>query len=181
MTVFHTLPTLKTERLLLRKLQVSDAEALFDYASDPKVARWTTWDPHESLDDSKAFLSSVIEAYQNNKPSPWGVILKENALLIGTTGFCSYHPKHRRAEVGYALSLKHWGCGYATEALKAVVDFGFSEMKLNKIEGYCRINNTASARVMEKVNMHLEGILRQHIYVKGVFHDMKMYSLIKSE
>ncbi len=179
--MFHNLPTIRTERLQLRRLRADDAEAVFAYASDPEVARWTTWDPHESLDDSKAFISSVIEAYKNNKPSPWGVVLKDTGLLIGTCGFCAYHPKHQRAEDGYALSREYWGCGYATEALKAVIDFEFREMELNKIEGYCRINNTASARVMEKVNMHLEGILRQHIYVKGVFHDMKMYSLIKSE
>jgi ribosomal-protein-alanine N-acetyltransferase len=88
---------------------------------------------------------------------------------------------HSRAEIGYALSRRYWGEGYMSEAVNAVIEFGFREMLLNRIMARCEVNNIASARVMEKVGMQLEGILRQHLFVKGRYWDLKIYSILREE
>lgn len=178
---FSNLPTLETERLLLRDLTLEDAEDLFEYASDPDVSRYNIWSVHKSLEDSKRFLSTVMEQYKNHELADWGIIHKADKKLIGTCGLASWIQDQRRAEIGYVLSKKYWGKGYMLEAVHPVIAFGFQMMKLNRIEGRCILLNTASARVMEKVGMKFEGVLRQHLFTKGSFYDVKMYSILKEE
>lgn len=184
MTIKNTLdnlPILETERLLLRSLSLDDAEDLFEYASDPDVSRYNTWTVHKSLDDSKRFLNAIVERYKNHELAGWGIVHKTDKKLIGTCGLSSWIQDQRRAEIGYALSRKYWGKGYMPEAVRPVIAFGFRMMKLNRIEGKCIILNTASARVMEKVGMKFEGVLRQHLFTKGSFYDVKMYSILREE
>ena len=177
--VFGDPPVLETDRLLLRKTSLSDAEDLFEYASDPEVARHTTWQAHESIEDTKGFLDSVMDQYRNRQVAPWGVIHKEDKRLIGTCGFVYWDLHNSRAEIAYALSRKYWGKGYMTEAVREVIAFGFGTMELNRIEARCKIENIASARVMEKVGMKFEGVLRQHMFAKGTYHDLKVYSILR--
>ncbi len=179
--VFGNLPSLETERLLLRKLRLEDAGDLFEYASDPEVSRYTTWEAHKTIDDSRAILSQWMDLYATGQVAPWGVVHKGDAKLIGTCGFVSWAPRHARAEVAYALSRKYWNKGYTTEAVRAVIAFGYNTMRLNRIEARCEIPNVGSARVMEKVGMKFEGVLRQQLFVKGVYVDLKMYSILRAE
>jgi ribosomal-protein-alanine N-acetyltransferase len=179
--VFGDLQSLETERLLLRKLSLEDAGDLFAYASDPEVARYTTWEAHKTIDDSRTVLSQWVDLYATGQVAPWGVVHKGDAKLIGTCGFVSWAPRHARAEVAYALSRPYWGKGYTTEAVRAVIAFGFNTKGLNRIEARCDIPNIASARVMEKVGMKFEGVLRQQLFVKGVYVDLKMYSILRTE
>ena len=86
-----------------------------------------------------------------------------------------------RAELYYVLAQNYWGRGYMTEAVEAVLGFGFGVMHLNRIDGVCWVENTASARVLEKVGMQFEGILRQFIFVKGAFRDLRWYSILHNE
>jgi len=179
--IFDDLSVLETGRLLLRKMSLSDAEDLFEYASDPEVAKYTTWQAHESIEDTKCFLNSVMDQHKNRQVAPWGVIHKEDKKLIGTCGFVYWDLPNSRAEIAYALSRKYWRKGYMTEAVREVITFGFRTMELNRIEARCKIKNIASARVMEKVGMRFEGILRQHMFAKGTYHDLKIYSILKEE
>jgi len=179
--VFGYLPVLETNRLLLRELSLNDAADLFEYASDPDVMRYDTWSVHNSIEDSKCYLKAVIEQYKNHELASWGIVHKIDKKLIGTCGFNNWIADQARAELGYALSRKYWGNGYMPEAVRSVIVFGFRMMKLNRIEARCKIPNTASCRVMEKVGMKFEGILRQNLFAKGSFHDMKMYSILREE
>lgn len=179
--IFSDIPILETDRLLLRKLQLDDKKDIFEYASDPLVCKYTTWSVHESIEESKNFLISVIKDYNNHLIAPWGIVDKEDNKLIGTCGFVNWIVDDDRAEIGYALSRKYWGKGYMTEAVRAVIAFGFSTMNLNRIEARCKIENIPSAKVMEKVGMKFEGILREHLFVKGIYHDLKMYSILRRE
>ncbi len=179
--VFGDLPTLETDRLMLRKISMDDAADMFEYASDPEIARYVTWDAQKSIEDSKAFISWVLEQYANGQVAPWGVVLKENGKLIGTCDFVYWNTNHARAEVGYAMSRQYWGQGLTPEAVRAILAFGFDKMRLNRIEARCNVPNTASARVMEKVGMQFEGILRQQMFTKGNYDDLKMYSILRSE
>lgn len=179
--VFGDLPSLETERLLLRKMRLDDAGDLFEYASDPEVARYTTWEAHKTIDDSRTALSHWMELYNTGQVAPWGMEHKRDGKLIGTCGFVHWNPRHARAEVAYALSRQYWGKGYTAEAVRAVIAFGYHTMGLNRIEARCDVPNVASARVMEKAGMKLEGVLRQQMFVKGEYVDMKMYSILRVE
>jgi len=177
--VFRDLPTLETERTVLRKITINDAKDLFDYCSDEEVARYTSWYPHQTIDDSFLFINAVLPLYQEGQISPWGIEHKETDKLIGTCGFVSWVTKHARAEIGYALSRQYWNQGLMTEIVRNIIDFGFNTMQLVRLEARCHVDNIASARVMEKSGMQLEGILRKHMLIKGEHQDLKLYSIIK--
>jgi len=179
---FGQLPELETERLRLRKLTLDDAQDMFQYASDPQVTQFTTWDTHKSVEDSIDFITLVLQEYDNADSGwTWAIELKENGKLIGTIGITWSHPEHRRAEIGYAIGRPHWGKGLTTEAAREVIRYGFERMGLNRIEARCVPENVASARVMEKAGMTYEGILREQMFVKGKYDDLKMYSMLKRE
>jgi ribosomal-protein-alanine N-acetyltransferase len=176
------LPDLETERLNLRKLRPTDAADIFEYASDPQVARYTTWEAHTSLDDAVQFVELIQAVYVNESPSnwTWGLELKDTGKLIGTIAVWGW-PQHARAEVGYAIGRPYWGRGLVTEAVREVLKLGFDALGLNRIEARCVPENIGSARVMEKVGMTYEGLLREQMFIKGTFDDMRIYSILRRE
>jgi [ribosomal protein S5]-alanine N-acetyltransferase len=179
---FEDLPELETERLLLRKMRLEDARAMFAYASDPEVTRYVLFDTHRSIEDSVAFLRFAVEGYERGDFGGWGVVLKDSGAFVGTCGVdYGYAPEHARAELGYVLSREHWGKGLMPEAVRAVIRFGFGRMALNRIQARCIAENTASARVMEKAGMTYEGTLREYELIKGAYRDMKFYSILRRE
>lgn len=175
------LPTLETERLILRKMTRDDAEAVFAYASDPEVSRYTLWDTHRSVEDSRAFLELAVGNYEGGGSLDWGIVYKGDHRFVGMCGFVNWSPEHARAEMGYVLHKDYWGRGLVPEAVRAMIRFGFERMKLRRIEARCIAENTGSARVMEKAGMTYEGTLRQREYIKGAYRDMKIYSILSSE
>jgi [ribosomal protein S5]-alanine N-acetyltransferase len=179
--ILANLPTIETDRLLLRKITLNDAQDMFEYASDPQVSEYTTWSTHASIEDTKYFLKSLIKMYKRRELVDWGIEHKADRKFIGTCGYVEWSMTHSRAEIGYALSSKYWNQGYMSEAVNAIMEFGFREMVLNRIEAKCKVNNIASARVMEKLGMQLEGILRQQLFVKGRYWDLKLYSILRDD
>jgi ribosomal-protein-alanine N-acetyltransferase len=125
---------------MLRRLEAHDLEDVFAYASDPEVARYTSWPVHETLKDSREFLNYVLELYTNGEVAPWGVFLQ--GKVVGTCGFLDWNLHSSRAEIGYALSSKVWGRGLMTEAVRGVISFGFRTMKLNRIQGRCEADSS---------------------------------------
>ena len=180
--IFRDLPELETERLLLRKMRLDDAEAMFAYASDPEVARYVLFETHRSVEDSESFLRLALEGYERGDFGGWGVVLKDSGAFVGTCGMdAGYAPEHARAELGYVLSREHWGRGLMPEAVRAVIRFGFKRMSLNRVQARCIAENAASARVMEKAGMTYEGTLRESEFIKGAYRDMKLYSILRRE
>lgn len=174
-------PTLETERLLLRKITMEDAYDMFAYCSDEEVAKYVTWNAHKNIEDTETFIASILENYQDHKPAPWGIVLKENNRLIGTVGFTSMNPIHHSAEIGFALSRNNWGKGIMTEAVKEIIKYGFETLHLNRIQAMCFKDNIASERVMIKSGMSYEGLHRQKIFNNGRYIDVKLYSILKEE
>ncbi|MDQ3841069.1 MAG: GNAT family N-acetyltransferase [Actinomycetota bacterium] len=179
--VLKNLPTLETDRLILRQMILGDAEAVFAYASDPEVTRYVLWDTHHTIEDSETFLRSVAERYENAEAADWGIVYKGNGRFIGGCSIVGWDLENARAEMGYVLSRQYWGQGLMPEAVRAMIAFGFEKMGLNRLEVRCITENTASVRVMEKAGMLYEGTLRQREFIKGAYRDTKIYSILKSE
>ena len=180
--VFSNFPTLETERLILRKLRLEDAKDIFEYASDPEVSKYVTWETHKSIEDSINFIKSSLANYNKKEVIDWGIVYKENNKLIGTCGYFLWAlEQHSRAEIGYVIGKKYWGKGIMTEAVKEAIKFGFEKMNLNRIQAMCLPDNIGSYRVMEKVGMKYEGVIREYIYIKGKFQDLKLYSILRRE
>jgi ribosomal-protein-alanine N-acetyltransferase len=177
--VLTDLPALETERLILRKMTLNDVEAVFAYASDPEVSRYTLWETHRSIEDSRAFLKLTTQKYENGGEPDWGIVYKGNGCLVGVCGLVNWEAEHARAEIGFVLSREYWGHGFMPEAVRAMFRFGFERMNLNRIEARCIAENAASARVMEKAGMVYEGMLRQREYIKGAYRDIKFYAILR--
>ena len=178
-------PLIETPRLILRAVRPTDADDLFAYARDPEIARFTTWNPYQTIADAHRFLRIALDHYRTGKIGLWGIEHRASQRFIGTIGLTGEGAAgqfaHGRAELAYALSREFWNQGFTTEAAHAMLHFGFTSWNLNRIEARCLVPNVASARVMEKIGMNYEGVLRQHVYVKGTFHDLKIYAILKGD
>ncbi|ANC76290.1 GCN5 family acetyltransferase [Fictibacillus phosphorivorans] len=179
--IFMNLPTIETNRLLLRKITIEDAEDMFQYGSDEEVSRFVTWDTHQTLEDTKEFIQFVLTKYENGDLAPWGIVRKETNELIGTIDFVSWHLNHKTAELGYVIAKKYWGQGIATEAGKEILNYGFKNMNLVRIQARCFVENGGSERVMKKLGMSYEGTLRKSMFAKGKHRDLNVYAILKEE
>ena len=179
--VFSHLPTLNTPRLILRPVRMADAEDMFEYSRDPEVARHVLWDAHRSIHQTRDYIRYLIRQYRNAAPGTFAIVLRETGRVIGTIGFMWVQTDNRSAEVGYSLSRAYWNRGIMSEALREVVNFGFLELKLNRIEAQHECSNPASGRVMVHAGMRHEGTLRQRIYNKGRFVDVELYAILRSD
>ena len=178
---FKDLPNIHTSRLLLRKIQMTDAEDLFEYGSTEAVTRNVTWYPYQKLKDAKKFIGHVHAFYEAGKPAQWAIEHKETGKMIGTVAFGNVKKEHFTAEIAYALSHDYWGKGYTTEAVKEMLRIGFEELDFIRIAAQCLPENIASERVMQKVGMTYEGTLRKVAYIKGKNRDLKTYSILHEE
>lgn len=179
---FSDLPCIKTEDLFLRPVKNRDAPDIYQYASDPDVARYVLWEPHRSLSETRSFIRYLRSLYRRGLPSSWAVELISTRTVIGTIGFMGYSPAHHAAEIGYSFSKSYWNHGFATQALKAVIVKTFDSVPgLNRLEAQHDIRNPASGRVMEKCGMKKEGILRERLFNKNEFVSVVLYSVIRSD
>ncbi len=181
LALLSDLPRLEGERIVLRRLTMRDAEDTFEYCSDPEVARHVLWSHHVSVSDSRAYIRYMLRRYRQGEPSSWGIALRESDKIVGTIGFMWIQPENASAEIGYSLSRAQWNRGLMTEALDLVLNFGFRELRLNRIEAQHELTNPASGAVMRKVGMVQEGTLRQRLYNKGKFVDVALYARIRSD
>ena len=166
--------TLETARLRLRRPQMDDAPAIYArYASDPEVTRYLPWRPHRDVEETRTFLSSLLSAMASGRTHAWVIESKEDCRLIGFVSmgiqsaregdFLSTHEERRYYKVGFAyhLARSEWGRGYATEAARAVVDWALDQPRIFRIWTLCDIENEASLRVLEKLGLEREGVLKR--------------------
>ncbi|WP_430787242.1 GNAT family N-acetyltransferase [Virgibacillus flavescens] len=180
-SIYRNIPTLETERIILRKITMDDAQDLFEYASEAVVSRYVPWEAHNSIEDSRAFLEYITTAYEQNKKLTWAIELKTENKMIGTIDFVNWIPKHFKAEITYVLSHKYWGRGLTQEAAKELLKYGFESMQLNRVEAPIMVGNIQSQRVLEKLGMKYEGLARESFVMNGEFLDLAMYSILKDE
>ncbi len=153
-------PVLETERLVLRPWLPSDAQDLYELAKDPEVGPAASWPPHRSVEESARIIEDVLSA-----DGTFAVVLKETGRLIGCAGFnfgdaATMELAEGEGELGYWIGRPFWDCGYATEAARRVVQYGFDDLKLVGIWGGFYMNNYRSANVIRKLGFHDRGIVR---------------------
>ena len=175
------LPIIRTARLTLRAMTFADAADMFAYAGDEEVARYVTWSPHKSVEDSREFLRSILAGYEQGSVYNLGIELNETRQMIGTVGVVKLNSTHRFAELGWAIGRAYWNRGYMTEAAAAIVDHLFVAEDLHRIEAACDPANPGSAKVMTKIGMTFEGRMRDCRFVKGQFVTLDVYSLLRRE
>lgn len=171
-----------TERLVLRDFEEADWKLVHDYASDPEVVRYMPWGPN-TVEDTKNFIRRAI-AYPQEQPRrsySLAVVLASQNVLIGGCGIYVSNPDEREGYIGYVFNRNYWRQGYATETAKALLTFGFNQLNLHRIFATCDPANTASARVLEKIGMQLEGHFREHKWVKGRWVDSLQYAILDHE
>ena len=151
--------TIDTERLLLRRPVGTDAQSIFErYASDPDVTRYMSWPMHRSVADTRAFLA-WSDADWEQWPAGSYLVFSREGILLGGTGLTFKTPVF--AITGYVFARDAWGCGYATEALGAMVELA-ETLGVQRLEAECHVEHRASARVMEKCGFACEGVRREH-------------------
>lgn len=180
-TPFLPFPTLRSTRLLLRRLYLSDAAAIYEYAKLDLVTRFLLWDSHQSISDTENLLQRIIHRYDGFSPPIWGIELTETQKLIGTIGMHRFRQEHRRTEIGFALHPDYWNRGLTTEAVLTVLKYGFHTLGLHRIEAGVFEGNIASEKVLIKVGMKLEGIFREAFFVKNEIRTLKFYAILEQE
>ena len=168
---------IETARLQLRPWTESDIPELVPLIGEREVAANTLRIPYPYEEKhAREYLATVAD----DNDLRLGIRLRKDGTLVGGIGL---HPDsgHNRAELGYWLGVRHWGNGYATEAAKAVVRYGFEQVKLNRIFAGHFGNNPASGNVLRKIGMRHEGCMRQHILKWGGYVDLEIYAILREE
>ncbi|MEW6509494.1 MAG: GNAT family N-acetyltransferase [Bacteroidota bacterium] len=169
-----------TPRLLLRKPVAEDAKEVTEaYAHDADVTRFLTWRPDQTPEEIAAFVERARLGWEQGTAFTWSILLKETRALIG---MIDARVDAYMLNVGYVLARGHWNKGYATEALRAVIEWSDREGEIYRVWAVCAVDNPASARVMEKAGMQREGILRRWMVfpnIGGAPLDCYCYARVK--
>ena len=172
---------LATKRLILRHPAKQDVAIVAQHLSNPLIAETTLHIPYPySKSDARTWINKSRESLLNNTAVSFAIILRTTQMIIGAIGL---HPnaEHNRAEAGYWIAVPYWNRGVATEALKAIIDFGFHELKFEKIYATHLIGNDASGRVMSKAGMVKEGRLKNHYKKDDRYVSVIQYRITRDE
>jgi ribosomal-protein-alanine N-acetyltransferase len=178
--LFIVLTSLQTSRLSLRPLQMADFADFFEYAQDPAVSGPGMWRPYVSETVAREDFEHILSLYRQGLMW-WALEDRLTRKMIGRCELAAYDPIDARAELSYALNSLFWGQGLMTEAARAVLRYGFEEMRLNRVSAKVFVDNAASVRLLEKLGMVREGRLRQYVQVRGQPEDVDIYSVLHAE
>jgi len=180
-SIFKSFPEFESERLLFRKLLLSDAKDLLLIRSNDAVMKYLDIARFESIADAEKMIRSVEESYKNENGINWGIVEKHSNNFIGYFGFWRMIPEHCRAEIGYALKPEYWGRGYMYETINRMVGFGFKNMNLHSIEANVNPDNEKSKNVLEKIGFKKEAYFRENYLFNNRFLDSIIYSLLEKD
>lgn len=178
---FTQFPLLATDRLILRQIQSTDADAFFAMRSDVEITSRFGQEPHLTLDDTLAWLRRIQGNFGQREGIFWCITRKGDDTVIGACCFWNFDPSFHCVELGYELYRPYWRQGIITEAASAVLSYGFNELGLNRIEADPLAENTPSVGVLHKLGFTLEGNLRQRVYFRGQYSDQLYFGLLKND
>jgi len=174
-------PTLETDRLVLRPFELSDAQRVQLLAGDRAIAATTALIPHPYEDGmAEQWIGAHQERFEKDEGVDFAITLKSNRELIGAIGL-GLRRNDEYGILGYWIGKPYWGSGYCTEAARAVLQYAFGELQMNRVYAHHLQHNPASGRVMQKIGMQHEGHLRQHAKKWGEFLDVEAYGILRSE
>jgi [ribosomal protein S5]-alanine N-acetyltransferase len=174
-------PNLETERLLLRQMRPTDAEAIFQIFSDDEVTRYYDLATFTSLEQAQRLIARINERFEREEGLRWGIVRKDSGRLIGTGGYNGWVRSSHRASIGYDLARSAWGQGFMPEALQAILEYGFETLNLYRVEALVVPGNLQSMHVLHKLGFQEEGRRRSYGYWKNQFWDLHCFSLLKSD
>jgi len=180
-TAFTEFPVLTTDRLLLRQIQPTDAEALFEIFSDEETMKFNGHPQQGSIEETYEWIRVIQGRYDRQEAIRWGVTFQDTDRVIGTCSFHRFGPGYHRVEAGYELNRSFWGQGVMFEAMSAVVAYGFDDLNLHRIEAIIDILNERSKELLLRLGFSYEGNLRQRFYMHGQFEDEYYYGLLRDE
>lgn len=175
------IPTVTTDRLVLRPYAAVDAAAVVALAGDWEVARFLLHVPHPYPPELAAgWIATHAEAWLAGAGPTWAIARAADREVIGTVSL-RWTPRHARAELGYWLGRAHWGQGYAVEAGRAAARWAFDRLDIGRLCAQHLGGNERSARVLRALGMRLEGVRRQHLRKGGVMHDVHLYARLRGD
>ncbi len=174
-------PIFKTKRFIMREMTDEDVNDMYDYYSNPDMMRFTRTDIHKDKEDTLNRIRNLSSSFTNKKGIAWAIEALETGKVIGDIGLFFISPDSKKAGIGFNISPEFWNKGYCTEALILALNYALLELGVIRVEATSKIDNIGSIRVMEKAGMICEGILRQYSYKNGYYHDVKIFSKIRSD
>jgi ribosomal-protein-alanine N-acetyltransferase len=174
-------PEIHTERLFLRKISLKDAESLFQYWSDPDVTKYLNVNTFRNIKQANNMIRLLNGLYKNGEGIRWAITIKKDNTVIGTCGYNNWFKRSSRGEIGYEIGKKYWGNGYASEAIKEILNYGFKKMNLNRIEAFTVPEAIPSIKLLEKLGFKKEGLLKEFGYWNGKYWDENIYALLKKD
>ena len=178
---FDQLPTITTQRLRLRWLTSDDVPALFSIFGDPDVCRYWSRPALGDVAAAAALQQEISQLFAERSLFQWGIAEIESNRVIGTCTLAGLSSQHKRAEIGFALARHGWGHGYVTEAVTALLAFGFDTLQLHRIEADVDPRNYRSIAVLERVGFEQEGYLRERYHLNGEVQDALFYGLLHAD
>lgn len=177
---FTRFPVLTTQRLRLRQVEPRDAEDLYAMFSDEETMRFYG-EAYQSLEEALAYIRLRQEDYAQRNAIRWGIMLHDDDRIIGSCGFHHFDEGYHRAETGYVINRAYWGQGIMSEAMTAILRYGFADMGLHRIEAIIDFANERSKNLLLKLGFQYEGNLRQRYAFRGGFEDEHYFGLLRDE
>lgn len=173
-------PVLETPRLILRDMRMEDAAAIFKMRADVRVSEFISRQPASELTEAQELVKRVITAWENKQTIAW-VATRKNSKdreMIGACGFNRIDFLNHRAEIGGEMAVNHWGKFFAIEAVKAIIDFGFNQMKFHSLEAKVSPDNRSAIYLLEKLGFVKEAHFHDFYFFEGGYHDLAVYSKV---
>lgn len=174
--------TIKTERLVLRKVRFSDAEKMYiNWQSDERVTKYLSWKPYPNIETSYMITNKWLESYKDKSFYLWVIVLKDSKIPIGTISAMKGSEDWNMSVIGYCIGFNWWNKGYTTEAMQAVMNYMFNRVGVNKIMAYCDKLNVASYQVMLKNGLKYDGMHYNYQLRDDYVCDAVICSVLKTD
>lgn len=173
-----TFPELETERLRLVEVTKDHAQGVFDNFSNPVVLQYYGMDPMTELAQAEKLVEHFRNSFLASRSIRWAMVRKEDNRFAGTIGLNNLSKGMKRAEIGFEIHPDFWRTGMTSEALRAVVNYSFTELGLHRMGAVTFLDNVASIKLLEKNGFEQEGILRSYLFQNGQSHDARVFSVL---
>ena len=178
---FKNHPTLETERLILRKIRVEDAEDIFEYEGDPECTQYVWFNTSTDVEQTRRTIAGIIKSLDEGNGFYFAVALKGTGKVIGTADLFRVDTVNRKLIAGWMMTKEFWGNGYMSEAMREVIRFTFQELGLHRIEAEIETENIQSQKLAERIGMMREATLIENENSKGRFVSNHLYAIINHE